>query len=676
MRFIFALLLLYTVAKAQTPLIREDFEYNHYGWAEDENKKISNGSYLVNVTRDGDESVLTFFIDPQKDFSVSADIKQLGGLDEGYGLTWCSDKNDLNLFLITSAGDYVIFSGNPIKLKGWKHSDAIKPLGNNNNLKVQFANGVISFLINDIKVEDRKSISCYGQDVGIISFGEMKLIVDNFILQQDQKIELPPVASSNKKENLGANVNTPDDELGPIISSDGKTLYFARQNSIENTGGQEDDEDVYSSQWIEGAWAKAKNMGRSINTPVTDNLLAVSADNNSMMFDEDNELMVRHRTESGWSDLEKVGLTFKNELDHFVASLSADGRAVIFSAKLKSNIFYSPKKDEGDLYVCLKEKDVWSAPINLGKSINTAGEDTSPFLSSDGKTLYFSSNGRPGYGDQDIFMAVRNGDSWTDWSAPVNLGPSVNSPYFDAYYTVPASGDYAYFVSYDKGFGKADIFRIRLHESVRPKNVTLVRGKVLNSKTQAPLAAVIHFENIDKGTDMGEARTDPKTGAYQIVLPFGFHYGVRASTKGFYSVHENLDLKETAKYAEMQKDLIMVPIEIGETVKLNNVFFDAGQPTLKPASFPELDRLVTILKETPNISIELEGHTDNMGNPNVLQKLSEDRVESVKNYLIAKGISANRISGKGYGASHPVSQGNTEADRQLNRRVEFRILKK
>lgn len=186
----------------------------------------------------------------------------------------------------------------------------------------------------------------------------------------------------------------------------------------------------------------------------------------------------------------------------------------------------------------------------------------------------------------------------------------------------------------------------------------------------------MHFENLDNGTDMGEARTDPKTGAYQIILPFGFHYGVRATTKGFYSVHENLDLKETAKYAEVTKDLVMVPIEVGETVKLNNVFFDAGQPGLKPASFPELDRLVSILKETPNISIELEGHTDNMGKADVLQKLSEDRVEAVKKYLVSKGINSNRISGKGYGGTRPVSNGNTEADRQLNRRVEFRIVKK
>jgi outer membrane protein OmpA-like peptidoglycan-associated protein len=324
----------------------------------------------------------------------------------------------------------------------------------------------------------------------------------------------------------------------------------------------------------------------------------------------------------------------------------------------------------------LKQGDKWSPPINLGKIINTPGEETSPFLSADGTTMYFSSNGRAGFGDQDIFVSRKQGQGWTDWSTPVNLGPGINSEYFDAYYTVPASGDYAYFVSYDHGFGKADIFRIKLHETVKPKPVTLVKGNVLNSKTNLPLAASIHFENLETGAEVGEARSDPKTGAYQIILPYGSNYGVRALASGFYSVNENLELKASDNYNEVSKDLMLVPIEIGETMKLNNVFFTAGTPTLKPESFPELDRLVTILKDNPSIFIQLEGHTDNFGDAQVLQKLSEGRVETVKQYLVSHGIDAKRITGQGYGATKPVSTGTTEEDRKKNRRVEFKILKK
>jgi outer membrane protein OmpA-like peptidoglycan-associated protein len=312
----------------------------------------------------------------------------------------------------------------------------------------------------------------------------------------------------------------------------------------------------------------------------------------------------------------------------------------------------------------------------LGGAINSIGEDTSPFLSADGKTLYFATDGRPGYGNLDIFMSTRQGEGWTEWSTPVNLGLLVNSVYFDAYYTLPAAGDYAYFVSYDKGFGMADIFRIKLHENSRPKPVTLVKGKVLSTKGGQPLAASIHFENLRTRKDMGEARSDPKTGEYQIILPFGINYGVRATRSDYYSVHENLELPVSNQFKEVQKNLMMVPIEVGQTIKLNNVFFEAGLAELKSESFPELDRLATILNENSGIAIELAGHTDNRGTKDVLQKLSEDRVKTVKQYLISKGIDQNRIDGYGYGASRPVSQGDLEEDRMLNRRVEFKITKK
>ncbi|MFN8886119.1 MAG: OmpA family protein, partial [Cyclobacteriaceae bacterium] len=244
------------------------------------------------------------------------------------------------------------------------------------------------------------------------------------------------------------------------------------------------------------------------------------------------------------------------------------------------------------------------------------------------------------------------------------------------YYTIPASGDYAYFVSYDQGFGKADIFRMKLQQYTRPSAVTLVKGRVLNSKTGAPLAASIHFENLRTRRDVGEARSDPRTGMYQIVLPYGINYGVRASRSDYYSVHENLELPASAEYKEVQKDLMMIPIEVGETIKLNNVFFEAGLPVLKSESFPELDRLVTILSENPSIFIELEGHTDSRGTADVLLKLSQERVATVQEYLVSHGIGKHRITGNGYGATRPVATGDSEEDRRLNRRVEFKITKK
>ncbi len=417
-------------------------------------------------------------------------------------------------------------------------------------------------------------------------------------------------------------------------------------------------------------------MGRSINTSLADNLVAVSSDNNSMIFESPDGLMIRHRAQTGWTLAEKMGFTFKNETDHVVACLSADGKAIIFSAKEKGNVAYDAKRDESDLYVAVKENAKWSAPLNLGKMINTAGEETSPFLSADGRTLYFATNGRPGFGDQDIFVSTRTGNGWTSWTEPENLGPAINTPFFDAYYTVPASSYYAYFVSYDHRYGEGDIFRIKLHAEARPQAVILVRGKVYHIRTKAPLAATIHFEDLKTGTEVGEARTDPKSGAFQIIMPFGLHYGLKAKADGYYAVHENLELLQASSYQEIERDLQMVPIEVGETVKLNNIFFEPGSPNLKTESYPELDHLISVLKDNPGISIELAGHTDNLGDEATLMKLSQERVASVKGYLVDKGIDINRIAGKGYGATQPLAPSNSEENRKLNRRVEFKITKK
>lgn len=664
---------------AQTKKIIDDtFDDNRNLWEINDIQTITNGEYIINASADGDESLIGRYIDPHKDFILSADFRQMGGSNDcAFGLTWADDNDNYNLFLISSSGEYVVFTGDPAKVKGWKKNSALtKAQGQLQRLRVQQSGGKTTFFINEAKVDERKAFPIYGNWLGVIIFDQGKVSTDNFQFIQDQEILLPAESDAFTKEDLGSMINSDDDELGPIIASDGNTLYFARQNVPDNTGGVDDDEDVWTSTCINGRWLLARNMGRPVNTVMADNLVAVSADNNSLMFAKSNELFLKHRTENSWSESEKLKLSFQNQSEYFVASLTPDNKAVLFSAKLASNLYYDPKRNEGDLYVSVKDKsNNWSAPINLGKMINTPGNETSPYLSADGKTLYFATDGRPGYGYQDIFFSRRLDDSWTSWSEPVNLGPNVNTPGFDAYYTVPAMGDFAYFVSQGRN-GKADIFRIRLHEEVRPKPVTVVTGLVLNGKTRAPLSARIHFESLTSGVEVGEARSDPKTGAYRIVLPFGVTYGIRASLTDYYSVHENIELPVTGKYTEVRKDLLMMPLEIGQSIKLNNVFFEAGLAVLKSESYPELNRLIEILKENPNISIELAGHTDHKGDKATLLKLSQDRVVTVENYLVANGIAESRITGMGYGDSQPVAPSDSEENSMLNRRVEFKITKK
>lgn len=658
-------------------IVSEDFSTNLRQWETDEHKSIADGRYTFNTNDDGDQGIVNVFVDPHQNFELSADFIQRGGdEDGGYALLWGVNEGEYNIFAASSTGEYAIHSGDPTSLKAWKKSSTIRPMNNVNHLSLKQQDGKISFFINDVKVDERKSFPLFGNWMGVLVLGKVNVVVDDFKFHQNQLVALAETSSKSfSRENMGEAINTDKDELGPMIAANGKTLFFAKQNVPENIGGVTDDEDVWISQYENDRWARARNMGKPINTSLSNNLVAVSADNNTMMFVEANELALRHRTENGWSSLEKVNLSFKNESAYFVASLAADGKTIIFSAKLKDNLHYNAKRDEADLYVCIKDKDnQWSAPINLGKTVNTPGNETSPFLSADGNTLYFATDGLPGYGFQDIFYTTRTGPEWTSWSKPINLGPTINTAGFDAYYTLPASGDYAYYVSPTET-GNADIYRIKLHEEVKPKPVTLVVGFIMEKDSQKPLAAKIHFENMDTGNEVGEARSDPKTGAFQIILPSGFYYGVRASVMGYYSLHENLDLKESNNYSEVKKDLLMVPFELGETIKLNNVFFEAGLAVLKSESYHELDRLVTILRENPGIFIELQGHTDNKGDAATLLKLSQDRVEAVKAYITSHDINNERISGKGFGSTQPIAPSDTEENSRLNRRVEFKIVK-
>jgi outer membrane protein OmpA-like peptidoglycan-associated protein len=273
-------------------------------------------------------------------------------------------------------------------------------------------------------------------------------------------------------------------------------------------------------------------------------------------------------------------------------------------------------------------------------------------------------------------MAKRVSDSWAQWSEPVNLGLGVNTAGFDAYYTLPASGEYGYMVSDVKSYGLADIVRFKLPKSLRPGPVVLVSGKVLNAKKKTPLKAVIRFEDLTTHAEAGEARSDPRSGDYSIALPLGKNYGFHAVSPGYISVNENLELVSVDQYSEIKKDLFLVPIEVGESIQLKNVFFVQSKAELKSESYPELDRLVEIMKENSTMEIALEGHTDSRGNAADNLLLSQQRVIAVKAYLVAKGISPKRVTGKGYGGNEPVAASDTEANRQLNRRVEFKITKK
>ncbi len=685
--FVFLSIFISFYSNAQLPVIlHETFDKNNYGWYEHESEHhkllIKEGKYFLEAPEGGWMTYFTPYIEPEKDFAITATFTQLDGLDNnGIGFIWGYDgKEATNTFTFTTNGNYRIYTTDPSRHMEdvWHETDLIKPLGEENTLTVEHKKGTLYYYINGKLLTTTSAFPWFGKHVGFVCYTKMRLLIDDFTLMHNIKINLH--ASSELlgvKENMGALINTNYDEVSPKISADGKTLYFGRKHSPQNIGGINDKEDIWISRATSTGWSRSMNMGAPVNTASTNNLLSVSTDNNTLLFHTINGFAFIHRTSEGWSAPQDLGINFKNESQYLEGSLSSDGKAIVFVAKLKANTFYRPEKDERDIYVCLKkENGKWSSPIHTGKVLNSARDEYSPFLSADGKTLYFASDGHPGYGDVDIFMSRRTSDGWIQWSTPVNLGLGINTVGFDAYYTLPASGAYGYLVSNIKGYGLADIIRFKLPKSIKPDPVVLVFGKTLNAKTQKPLSAIIRFDDLTTSKEIGEARSDPKTGDFKIALPAGKNYGYHAAASGFLSVNENLELVTLTEYSELKKDLLLVPIEVGESIQLKNVFFVRSKAELKTESFSELDRLVEIMNENPTMEIQLEGHTDNLGQPEDNLLLSKQRVDEVKTYLVSKGISTKRITGKGYGGMRPVALSNTEENRQLNRRVEFKILKK
>jgi outer membrane protein OmpA-like peptidoglycan-associated protein len=489
--------------------------------------------------------------------------------------------------------------------------------------------------------------------------------------------------------NLGPNVNTRYVETHPVISPNGRTLYFARESNPDNVGGGRDPQDVFASALISGknkTWSLAKNVGAPVNTPDDPNGIAsVSANGQNAIliniYNRDGTMdplgcsLTKH-TRMGWTQpVPQVIKDFVNlDKDHVDFFLSTSGRALLMAVE-------RPDGAGGqDIFVSFpvpEQNNTWSKPKNLGLNVNTVKSDFAPFLAADEKTLYFASEGRGGYGKSDIFYTKRLDDTWTNWSPPRNLGPVVNSPDFDAYYTISAAGQDAYLVSSRNGTdGSKDIFRISLAPAFQPEVVTLITGKVLDVNTHKPIRAIIHYENLLTGEEIGVTETDPADGSYTIVLPSGVQYGYRAEAKGYIAESANLDVTAKDKYTEQKQDLFLVPFNVGQTVKMNNIFFPQSKYYLNTSSYPELGRLIRIMKEYPTVEIKISGHTDNQGDPALNLKLSQDRVNEVKKYLSSHGVKSERITTEGFGDTKPIASNDQEETRSKNRRVEFTITKK
>jgi outer membrane protein OmpA-like peptidoglycan-associated protein len=481
--------------------------------------------------------------------------------------------------------------------------------------------------------------------------------------------------------NLGPSINSATHEIGPVISPDGKTLYFSRKFSPSNSGGDDDPGDIwYSTLQENGSWATARNIGGVLNNRGPNYVNSITPDGNTLLLSgvysygttNFDGVSISRRTDTGWSYPE--ALRIRNLRSRGVSAsyfLASDGRTLLVNVD-------RPGGTGGlDLYVSRLQPDgSWSEPLNLGPAINTTRTEYGPFLGVDGVTLYFSSNGHEGYGRRDLFLSRRLDSSWTRWSVPENLGPAINTPGDETDYTIDASGEVAYFATVIGRNNGSDIYRIALPKKAKPQAVVLISGRVLQSKTGTPVHADIIYEILGEGVEVGRASTSPQSGEYMIALPAGRQYSFRAASEGYFAINENLDLTGITEYTTMTRDLRLAPVVVGATVRLNNIFFDFGADSLRGESYPELDRVVTLMRENPKMVIEIAGHTDALGTESRNVALSESRARAVAGYIVSQGIALERVTARGYGKSRPLVSNDTEEGRQKNRRVEFTIIRR
>ncbi|WP_018341558.1 OmpA family protein [Cytophaga aurantiaca] len=498
----------------------------------------------------------------------------------------------------------------------------------------------------------------------------------------DLKINLNPDATLiGNSEPLSDAINSSSLETYPIISSDGNILYFARVGDKDNIDDPTTTDIWYSTKLPNGNWAKAQNIGKPLNNSAHNFVSSITPDVNTLLIANTykadgstagNGVSISEYTMNGWEVPKRLiieGFVNLNEFSFVSYFLAADGKTMLMCTEMPDSY------GDLDIYVSfIKADKTWTRPLNIGKTINTFQADATPYLASDGKTLYFASQGHLGYGSYDIFMTKRLDDTWLNWTTPVNLGPKVNTMYADLSFSIPASGDVAYTYALRDKTNLMDIYSIALAPSIKPEPVTMVIGRVLDAKTEKPIGAKIEYDILASGMNIGIAHSNAVTGSYQIVLPGGNTYAYRAQVPGYFSVNKNIKIETNSLYNEIHVDLLLVPIETGQKIELNNVFFYQSAAKLIETSYPELDRIVEELKNNPAVTIELDGHTDNQGDPALNIALSQSRVEAVKAYFVQKGIDAKRITTKAFGGSKPIAPNDTEENRKKNRRVEIVII--
>ena len=479
-------------------------------------------------------------------------------------------------------------------------------------------------------------------------------------LEQAGQVELTPEAISDS-------INSTMKEYSPVMTADGNTIYFVRVVYDKTAGNSED---IYTSNRTKRGWERAMPMAELSVPGSNEAMQSVSADGTQLIFFRNGLLYSTYKTEEGWSHPRTLPDNINVANWQSDAMITSDGRAMLFSAQKQVenevgtsvNIFVSLMDENGE----------WGEPIDLGPTINTPGMERKPFLHPDMRTLYFSSDGHGTLGDLDVFKTTRlRDDSWTEWSEPVNLGAQINSPRQEWGYKISTDGSTAY---YSNG---EDLYMLELPLSMRPNAVATISGTVRDDAGKT-IGVTIRWEDLDTHEAIGQSQTDPSNGSFYLVLPLGKNYGYYIDDERYFPLSNNIDLREQKKSISIEKNIQLTSykqmIEDGMAVQVNNLFFPVNEYELLPQSENELRRVADIIIKH-NVRVEISGHTDSTGDSKKNMVLSKQRAESVRAFLIKQGCNASQLTAKGYGASRPIADNDTEEGKQQNRRVELQFIK-
>lgn len=465
-----------------------------------------------------------------------------------------------------------------------------------------------------------------------------------------------------KKEQLKGSINSSADENTPVLTTDEQTIFFCSDDRPDNLGG----EDIYQAQLNDGQWSDVQLVKSLSNPTLNDAPLSVSADGTRLFLFVDGKIAYSDKTAEDWTPIQFLPAPLNEKTWQSDAQMTADGRALLFTMRDNNN---------DDLYVSVIQDDgSWGMPQNLGAVINTPAMERTPLLHPDMKTLYFSSQGHGSLGGLDVYKSTRLNDSWNEWSTPVNVGKEINTPGNDWGYSVSTDGTYAVFSAVNNG--QEDLYKIELPKDARPEPVTLISGSIegLNAGKSADVLLYDDQDNL-----IGKHRSDPGTGKYLIIVPSGINPTVKVEGEGIVSAPKKLNIQqeEGKAVSEVSETITVADLsEVEEEVSFTfeDVLFETNKYGLKTAFYPAMDNIAAIITKK-QLSVTIEGHTDNTGNAAYNQQLSLKRAEAVQNYLTAKGVKKDQIKVAGFGEEQPVSSNDTPEGRAKNRRVELKFKK-